>query len=419
LRSREDAEDAVQNTFLGVYGALQRGIVPEFEAAWLYKIAHNVCLSRRLGASRRGRVESPADLQELEERLPGRETDGYEELFGLDDALAAMPENLRRAILLREWQGLSYAEIAEVLEISKSAVETLIFRARRHLAQALVTAVKQPVRHAAGALNLGWLVNALRGLLGAGGTKLAAAGFGVVAAGLAGGGYGVSQALSDTSSRSVSAVTVTGGASSSPATPAQQFGKVAPSSLFGGSTASPSSAKPARSSGEQTQLPSGSGSFSSSAGVSSGGVAAPSQVQLSQAPAATGSEARGSAAASSGSSVTGSKPPAPASTVSPTPTAAVPLPPAPSIPGVLQPPSVSVPSVTTPTVSTPTTSVIDQATSSLPEVSVPQASVPTESLPTVSVPKASLPDTGVTTPSVSVPTATVPGLPTTTTPTLP
>jgi RNA polymerase sigma factor (sigma-70 family) len=414
LRSREDAEDAVQNTFLGVYEALQRGIVPEFEAAWLYKIAHNVCLSRRLSASRRGRVESPADLQELEERLPGRATDGYEELFGLDDALAAMPENLRRAILLREWQGLSYAEIAEALDISKSAVETLIFRARRHLAQALDTAVMQPVRHAAGALNLGWLVNALRGMLGAGGTKLAAAGFGVVAAGLAGGGYAVSQALSDTSSRSVSAVTVTGGVSSSPGTPAQQFGKVAPSSLFGSSTASPSSANPARSSGEQTQLPTGSGSFSSSAGDSSGGVAAPSQVQLSQAPAATGSETRGSAAASSGSSVTGSKPPAPASTVSPTPTAAVSLPPAPSIPGALQPPSVSVPSMATPTVSTPTTSVIDQATSSLPEVSVP-----TESVPTVSVPETSLPDTGVTTPSVSVPTATVPGLPTTTTPTLP
>src|SRR5439155_12132570 len=101
----------------------------------------------------------------------------------------------------------------------KSAVETLIFRARKQLAQALDTSVKQPVRRAAGALNLGWLVNALRGLLGAGCAKLAVAGFGVVAAGLAGGGYAVSQALSDTSSRSVSAVPVTGGASSSPATP--------------------------------------------------------------------------------------------------------------------------------------------------------------------------------------------------------
>ena len=56
LRSREDAEDAVQNTFLRVYTALERGVVPEFEGPWLYKIAHNVCLSRRLGATRRARV---------------------------------------------------------------------------------------------------------------------------------------------------------------------------------------------------------------------------------------------------------------------------------------------------------------------------------------------------------------------------
>ena len=48
-----------------------------------------------------------------------------------------MPENLRRVILLREWQGLSYAEIAETTGHTHAAVETLIFRARRHLAKAL------------------------------------------------------------------------------------------------------------------------------------------------------------------------------------------------------------------------------------------------------------------------------------------
>src|SRR5947209_4122793 len=144
LRTHEDAEDAVQNTFLRAHSALARGIVPEFEAAWLYKIAHNVCLSRRLAASRRGRVEAPADLQELEHRLPGGAGGDHEELFGLDDALASMPENLRCAILLREWQGMSYAEIAQSLEISQSAVETLIFRARRHLANALGTLSERP-----------------------------------------------------------------------------------------------------------------------------------------------------------------------------------------------------------------------------------------------------------------------------------
>ena len=45
LRSREEAEDATQNVFMRVHMALKRGVVPEYEAAWLYKIAHNVCLS--------------------------------------------------------------------------------------------------------------------------------------------------------------------------------------------------------------------------------------------------------------------------------------------------------------------------------------------------------------------------------------
>src|SRR5690349_24024560 len=48
-----------------------------------------------------------------------------------------MPESQRRAILLREWQGLSYREISDELELSQAAVETLIFRARRALAAGL------------------------------------------------------------------------------------------------------------------------------------------------------------------------------------------------------------------------------------------------------------------------------------------
>src|ERR687887_207283 len=60
-----------------------------------------------------------------------------DELIPLEDALADMPETQRRALLLREWQGLSYREIAAELEVSQSAVETLIFRARRSLARRL------------------------------------------------------------------------------------------------------------------------------------------------------------------------------------------------------------------------------------------------------------------------------------------
>src|SRR5216683_701588 len=54
LGSREEAEDAVQSTFLNAFRGIKRGIVPELESAWLFKIAHNVCLSRRRSSWRRG-----------------------------------------------------------------------------------------------------------------------------------------------------------------------------------------------------------------------------------------------------------------------------------------------------------------------------------------------------------------------------
>ena len=67
LGSREEAEDAVQTTFMNALRGLQRGIVPELESAWLFKIAHNVCLSRHRSSWRRGKVESPNNFEALQE----------------------------------------------------------------------------------------------------------------------------------------------------------------------------------------------------------------------------------------------------------------------------------------------------------------------------------------------------------------
>ena len=135
LRSRDEAEDAVQSTFLRALTALQRGFVPDVEAAWLFKIAHNVCLSQRLAATRRSGREFPSDFDGPAE--PAAAQADADELFGLSDALSTMPPRLRTPFLLREWQGLSYKEIAGALGTTESAVTTLIFRARRHLAQTL------------------------------------------------------------------------------------------------------------------------------------------------------------------------------------------------------------------------------------------------------------------------------------------
>jgi RNA polymerase sigma factor (sigma-70 family) len=195
LGSREEAEDAVQTTYMNAFRALGRGIVPEAESAWLFKIAENVCLSRRRSSWRRGRIESPSDFEIIEEIVPGpsRQND---ELIGIEDALASMPEQQRRAILLREWQGLSYREIAEELEVTQSAVETLIFRARRSLAQGLEQpdSIKKPkrksFRRALHAFDFGTLAAAFKTLLaGSAAVKATAAAVAVTAA--AGTAYGV------------------------------------------------------------------------------------------------------------------------------------------------------------------------------------------------------------------------------------
>jgi RNA polymerase sigma factor (sigma-70 family) len=164
LGSREEAEDAVQSTFLNAFRGIKRGVVPELEAAWLFKIAHNVCLSRRRSAWRRGRIESPADFEVIEELTPAP-LRGADELIGLQEVLERLPETQRRAILLREWQGLSYKEIAAELELSQGAVETLIFRARRSLASGLEQPLEPKRRRIARAFDWGNLLAGLKAAL--------------------------------------------------------------------------------------------------------------------------------------------------------------------------------------------------------------------------------------------------------------
>jgi RNA polymerase sigma factor (sigma-70 family) len=166
LGSREEAEDAMQSTFLHAFRGLSRGIVPDSETAWLYKIAHNVCLARRRARWRRGRVEFPGDLQALAEVIAAPQGVAGERLVRLADALRSMPRRQRQAILLREWQGLSYREIGQRLELSQAAVETLLFRARRTLAASLEP-VERRSRIRAAFDSGSWLAT-LKGLFGGG-----------------------------------------------------------------------------------------------------------------------------------------------------------------------------------------------------------------------------------------------------------
>ncbi|HEV2902750.1 MAG TPA: RNA polymerase sigma factor, partial [Gaiellaceae bacterium] len=163
LGTREEAEDASQTTFMQAFRALQRGVVPVYETAWLLTIAKNVCRGRHRASGRRKAVELVRDPQDLELVAGGPDRES-ESLVGLQEALARLPEMQRRAFLLREWQGRSYAEIAVDLGVTVPAVEALIFRARKALALDL----GGEERRRGHAFDLASILAALKSLLGGG-----------------------------------------------------------------------------------------------------------------------------------------------------------------------------------------------------------------------------------------------------------
>lgn len=140
LRSREDAEDAVQTTFMNAFGSLQAGRVPEQEASWLFRIARNVCLNR-IRTQQRKPSSTLEGIEVASTRSVEQALEQKLHVVSLRRALERLPEQQRKAIVMRELQGASYAEIAVALETTQGAVESLIFRARRQLAVSLQAAV--------------------------------------------------------------------------------------------------------------------------------------------------------------------------------------------------------------------------------------------------------------------------------------
>lgn len=129
LRNPSDAEDVTQTTFLNAYRAYSRGVEVEKPRNWLIKIAHNVARTRYARASRRAK-EVP--LEDHVEQLAVPE-ENRPDVRGVLQALGRLPFNQRAALVMRELEGRNYGEIADTLGVSVSAVETLIFRARRSL----------------------------------------------------------------------------------------------------------------------------------------------------------------------------------------------------------------------------------------------------------------------------------------------
>src|ERR671924_2405731 len=76
LGSPEEAEDALQATYLNACRSLLGGFEPQAAQAWLFKVAQNVCLTRRRSTWRRRRIERPGDIQEMQDSIPAREGAG-------------------------------------------------------------------------------------------------------------------------------------------------------------------------------------------------------------------------------------------------------------------------------------------------------------------------------------------------------
>ena len=135
LGSSADAEDVTQTTFLNAYRALQRGQRPRASRSWLFAIAHNVCRQRFRQAARRPREVELHDGFAVEEEADAPSAQD------ISRALQGLPFTQRSALVMRELEGRSQAEIAEALGVSVSAVETLLFRARRGMREQLESAL--------------------------------------------------------------------------------------------------------------------------------------------------------------------------------------------------------------------------------------------------------------------------------------
>ena len=135
LGNHADAEDVTQTTFVNALRALERGEQPRNPSSWLLAIAHNLVRQRwRQAAARPAEIELVGDV-------PAEVPDEEIELDSLVKALQRIPPAQREALVMRELEGRSYQEIAELLGVTTSALETLLFRARRSLADELENVV--------------------------------------------------------------------------------------------------------------------------------------------------------------------------------------------------------------------------------------------------------------------------------------
>ncbi|MCB5184802.1 RNA polymerase sigma factor RpoE [Methylobacillus gramineus] len=147
IRDPAEVEDVVQESFIKAYRAL-----PSFRGdsafyTWLYRIGINTAKNYLVAMGRRPQATGDIEIEDAENFEDGNELRTMDtpetELMGkeiartVNDTVAALPEELRTAITLREIEGLSYEEIATMMDCPIGTVRSRIFRARETIAQKL------------------------------------------------------------------------------------------------------------------------------------------------------------------------------------------------------------------------------------------------------------------------------------------
>jgi RNA polymerase sigma-70 factor (ECF subfamily) len=137
LTDRAEAEDVVQDALMRLWK-----IAPEWRqgeaqvSTWLYRVVANLCTDRLRRRKRNVGIDQIAEPEDPTPSVTDRMQDDARQR-ALADALASLPDRQAQAVALRHLEGLGNPEIAEIMEISVEAVESLTSRGKRALAAIL------------------------------------------------------------------------------------------------------------------------------------------------------------------------------------------------------------------------------------------------------------------------------------------
>jgi RNA polymerase sigma-70 factor (ECF subfamily) len=134
LRDSDAAEDVMQETFLRIYENRDRLLKTSAFKSWLFTIARNQCLNSIRRNSKHTSLETDSSDQLINVNTPFSEMEKTEQVRAVTRLLEALKPDYREILILREYQNLSYEEIASVTRTSVSAVKSRLFKARKKLA---------------------------------------------------------------------------------------------------------------------------------------------------------------------------------------------------------------------------------------------------------------------------------------------